>query len=306
MLRGDFATAWTVSDGVLRERLRSGECCDDWPRHLKYVWRGESLRGRHVLVRCYHGLGDTIQFVRLLEPLREQAAHAILWVQPGLVELLASVKGVDELIPLHQGTPECAYDVDIEIMELAHYLRITRDTIPRRIPYIYESLPRPNRSRVGALNVGIAWKSGDWDPARSIPDEIAARLGTVRGIRWHSLQYAESSAPVPARQLVDKDIGLTARRMLALDLVISVDTLTAHLAGALGLRVWTLLPYDCDWRWMRSGTRSPWYPTMRLFRQPVAGDWAAVIDEVCGALGQADVATRARGTRSAGCTTSSS
>ncbi len=283
MRRGDFAAAWAISDRVLRERLEKDEHCFDWPRHLQYIWRGESLHDRRVLVRCYHGLGDTIEFGRFLEPLRKHAAHTTLWVQPELLELMASVRGIDELVPLHDGTPDCTYDVDIELMELAHYLRAGPETIQRRVPYIYEEMPRRTRRPDGELHVGIAWKSGAWDPVRSIPEALLAPLAHVRGVRWHSLQY-QAEAPLPAQRLIHKSIALTARRMLGLDLVISVDTITAHLAGALGLPVWTLLTHTCDWRWMAHGTRSCWYPTMRLFRQPSEGDWMPVVDEVRQAL----------------------
>lgn len=281
MLRGDFAAAWAISDRVLRERIDRDESCRRWPRHAQYVWRGDSLRNRRVLVRCYHGLGDTIQFARLLAPLRKEARYTILWAPPALCELLASVEGIDEILPLHDGTPECEYDADIELMELAHYFRLTPRTIPSRVPYIYEwARPRPLEPHE-VLHVGIAWQSGRWDPKRSISPKLAAKLGALPDVQWYSLQYGAEDAPMRAHRMVDADLALTARRMRSLDLVISVDTLTAHLAGALALPVWTLLPQQCDWRWMSHGERSPWYPTMRLFRQPRPGDWEPVIDEVC-------------------------
>lgn len=283
MLRGDFAAAWSISDRVLRERIERGEPCLHWPRHEQYVWRGGSLRDRRVLVRCYHGLGDTIQFVRLLAPLREEARHTILWAQPALCELLASVEGVDEILPLHEGIPACEYDADIELMELAHYFRVTPETIPNRMPYIYEWVEAPRFAPRHTLNVGIAWQSGDWNPNRSIPPSVFAEIGNLPGIRWCSLQY-EADPPFPAQRMVDKDLALTARRMRSLDLVISVDTVTAHLAGALGLPTWIVLPHECDWRWMSCGERSPWYPTMRIFRQPRAGEWSSVMHDVRAAL----------------------
>lgn len=284
MLCGDFASAWSISDRILGERIARGEQCFHWPRHLQYVWRGDSLRDRRVLVRCYHGLGDTIQFVRLLAPLRKQARHTTLWAQPALLELLASVAGIDELLPLHDGRPECDYDVDIELMELAHFFRLTADSIPARVPYIYESFARKRFDTRHGLHVGLAWQSGDWNPNRSLPIELVGELGHVRGVHWYSLQHDAEPLPFDARQMVDTDLALTARRMLSLDLVISVDTVTAHLAGALALPVWTLLPHECDWRWMSCGERSPWYPTMRLVRQPRAGDWQSVIAAVTAAL----------------------
>lgn len=281
MLRGDFAQAWSISDRVLRERLAREESCLHWPRHLQFIWRGTSLRNRRVLVRCYHGLGDTIQFIRLLAQLHDHARHTIVWAQPALLELLQSASGIDVILPLHDGAPGCAYDVDIELMELLHYFRLTTQTIPKRVPYLLESLPRRRLEPLDALHVGLAWNSGTWNPDRSLDPDAGALLRSVCGVRWYSLQYQSPDPPVPAVSLVDADIAITAKRMLALDLVLSVDTYTAHLAGALALPVWTLLPYDCDWRWMSNGECSPWYPTMRLFRQPRPGDWPSVVRTVC-------------------------
>ncbi len=297
MLRGDFAAAWSISDRILRERIERDDFCFQWPRHRQYVWRGDSLQGQRVLVRCYHGLGDTIQFVRLLTPLREVARHVILWAQPALLELLSSVEGIDELLPLHDGVPECAYDVDIELMELMHYFRPTPATIPKRVPYIYVSPACRRPGPRDAVHVGIAWRSGSWDESRSIPPELIATLGQVPGVQWHSLQFEAGEPPLAARRMVDKDFVLTAQRMYSLDLVISVDTVTAHLAGALALPVWTLLPHACDWRWTSCDEQSPWYPTMRLFRQPRDGDWPAVIESVREALRAQVHATQVGGSR---------
>lgn len=288
MRRGDYAAAWAVSDRVLQERLAHGASCFDWPRHLQYVWLGEPLDDRRVLVRCYHGLGDTIQFVRLLALVRERAREVILWVPPALMELLSSVKGIDKLLPLHDGTPEIEYDVDVELMELCHVLRVTPGTIPSAVPYIDVSpyvSPLSRRLRDEArLQVGLAWRSGDWQAHRSIPDELLSSLDAVREVRWHSLQYPVTSLPLHASIMACREIHVMAARMQSLDLVISVDSMPAHLAGALGLPVWTLLHEECDWRWMSCGEHSPWYPTMRLFRQPRPGDWAGVLANVRAAL----------------------
>ena len=135
--------------------------------------------------------------------------------------------------------------------------------------------------------MGLIWQSGDWDARRSVAFSEISKLADVRGIEWHILQRDAQAAGWDGR------FGLLsggnnplddARIMRALDLVISVDTMTAHLAGALGKRTWTLLPVDADWRWMRERDDSPWYPTMRLFRQREAGRWGEVIEEVASGL----------------------
>src|SRR5215218_6426376 len=133
MRAGRFAAAWRVSDEA--QRVRAEIDCSGWPRHEQFIWRGEPLAGRRVLVRCYHGLGDTIQFVRFIRPLRALARHVVVWAQPALLELVASAAGVDEVLALHDGIPDADYDVDVEIMELPHALRVT--AIPSGVPYLY-------------------------------------------------------------------------------------------------------------------------------------------------------------------------
>jgi hypothetical protein len=293
MRRGNFAAAWLISDEVLQRRRAAREDCSSWPRHLQFVWNGEPLEGKRVLVRCYHGLGDTIQFVRLLALLRPRVAEITLWAQPQLVRLLGTARGVDRVLPLHEGTPDIDYDADVELMELPHVLRLTVDDIPRDVPYlrtIPAPTPTPSRlageDREGASNwnIGIVWRAGDWVPQRSIPEEALAPLGDVEGVRWYSLQYPSQRPPFAAVDLSCADICEMAARMQQLDLLISVDTMAAHLGGALGRPVWTLLNAECDWRWQCDRDDSPWYPSMRLFRQPVGGDWQPAIDRVREAL----------------------
>jgi hypothetical protein len=313
MRRGDFAAAWQVSDGVLAQRNAEKVDCSSWPRHLQFVWRGQPLHDKRVLVRCYHGLGDTLQFVRLLAPLREIAAEVILWAQPPLLSLLATVEGVDRLAALHDGAPDMSYDVDIELMELPHILRLSVETIPATVPYIHV---RDLRARdpdevpqhAGSLRVGIAWQSGEWNSARSIPRSLIDRLAAVPNTRWYSLQY-DLQCPFDAEPMACKDIRAMAERMTQLDLVISPDTMTAHLAGAIGLPVWLLLQHECDWRWMSHGAyaksgRTPWYPTMRLIRQPASGEWDSVIEQVLSALNAHARLIRGRDIHSSGCTAS--
>jgi hypothetical protein len=286
MRRGDFAAAWRVSDSVLQSRRNARVDCSDWPRHLQFVWTGEPLDGKRVLVRCYHGLGDTIQFVRFVAQLRPRVAEVTLWAQPCLVELLRSASGVDRVIPLHDGAPDVEYDVDIELMELPHALRLTLEEIPREVPYLRAArVPPPNPpARANPRHIGLVWRAGDWLPQRSLPDDALAPLAGLESVRWYSVQYPSRQLPFPATDLACADICEMAVRMQQLDLLISVDTMAAHLAGALAVPVWTLLNDDCDWRWLRDRDDSPWYPSMRLFRQPAGGDWEPVIDRVREAL----------------------
>jgi hypothetical protein len=154
MRRGDFAEAWRISDAYLNDCLARGGHDFTMPRHLQNVWEGRPLADKRVLVRCYHGLGDTVQFLRFARPLRTIAQHVCLWVQPELMQLAATAKGVDDVLPLHDGPPPVGFDTHIEIMEFGHVLRIEPEDLPGQIPYLFTrnvsnvTLPR------AALRVG--------------------------------------------------------------------------------------------------------------------------------------------------------
>jgi hypothetical protein len=286
MERGEFLAAWQVSDAILLRRQVQRIDCSRWPRHEQFIWNGAPFTGRRVLVRCYHGLGDTLQFVRLLPLLRAQARQVTLWVQPPLLELLRGVAGADQLLPLHDGVPRVDYDVDVELMELAHALRLVPEQIPAP-PYLHVA-PFEQQGQqehaAGQRHVGIAWLGGSWNAQRSIEADLLLPLADLAHLRWHSLQFGIARPPLGAAVVPRQDVLSIARYMHTLDLVISVDTMTAHLAGAMGIPTWTLLPRPCDWRWLDSGAATPWYPSMRLFRQRTSGDWREVIEDVRQAL----------------------
>jgi hypothetical protein len=198
---------------------------------------------------------------------------------------------VDRAIPLHDGTPDVAYDVDVEVMELPHVFRSTIETLPRAVPYLRagpaalpHGLPLPEPGR---LRVGVVWQAGDWDDRRGVPVRLLEPLARVPGVALACLQRGRAAADWPADfgpvRGAD-DPAATAAAMAELDLVVTVDSFPAHLAGALGRPVWTLLHADPDWRWMRGRDDSPWYPTMRLFRQDRAGEWEPVVARVAAAL----------------------
>jgi hypothetical protein len=285
MRRCDFARAWEISDAHLKQRLARGEACPHRPRHLQPIWNGEPLAEKRVLVRCYHGLGDSIQFIRFLQPLRRIARSVVLWVQPALVALARTAPGADEVLALHEGTPEVDYDIDVEIMELPHALRIS--AIVPNVPYLFVPRAAPPFAPDGHITVGLVWAAGDWDAGRSLPIEEVKRIARVSGIRLFSLQRGPRSAETSSIPILDcgsDEVIETAARMLALDLIVSVDTMAAHLAGALARPVWTLLQRNCDWRWPRHRRHCVWYPTMRLFHQKEQGDWRSVIEHLCAAL----------------------
>lgn len=283
MRRGELSRAWQFSDAVLRKR--AGVPCHHLPRHLQYVWNGTPLEKKRVLVRCYHGLGDTIQFIRYMPLLKAISMEVIVWAQPTLIPLLSAVQGIDRLLPLHDGTPDCDYDVDVEIMELPHVFRTTLETIPAKVPYIHVDAALIGRKK---LTVGVAWRAGDWDLHRNVPFQLITKLAEVPGVAFHVLQQdaADRERHERFKPILNPsgDALATAQVVRGLNLVISIDSMPAHLAGALGTRTWTLLQNDADWRWMTERDDSPWYPTMRLFRQERPGAWGPVVERAAAEL----------------------
>ena len=278
MRRGDNHAAWACADAILRARDPATRDDPAEPYHRRWVWDGTPLHGQQILVRCYHGLGDTLQFARFLPALRARAAHLTLEAQPELLPLLATIPGPDRLVGFAAAAPTPPSLCDIEIMELSHALRLPPEAAPP--PYLHAA---PLAPPAGAI--GLCWQAGDWDPARSIPiADLAPLLATSRPL------YGLHPRPAPPGFVNPNGcppaIADTARVLAGLDLVITVDSMIAHLAGALGRPTWLLLRHDADWRWMGEGAGSPWYPSMRLFRQPAPGAWAAVVKEVSERLGE--------------------
>ncbi len=215
-----------------------------------------------------------------------------MWIQPPLIPLVRDLPGVNRWLPLHDGVCDADFEVDTEVMELPHAFRTTLESIPGPVPYIAVS-PAPLRLRPGRLAVGLVWRAGTWNPARSLSMHELGILGEVRQVDWHLLQRGperQEHRPPFGRNSGADDTVEAARRIAGLDLLISVDSMPAHLGGALGVPVWLLLKKNCDWRWMDHREDSPWYPTMRLFRQTREADWTSVLTEVARELTVAAIA----------------
>lgn len=292
MLLGDFESAWCESDRIGRNRKHN----DPFNNHV--FWDGNPVNGKRVLVRCLHGLGDTIQYARFLPLLRYECDSVILKAQPQLLELFGTDIRVDELCDAFTDRPDPKHDVEVEIMELAYLLRINMDGLPQP-PYLRspcESIAKAAPIFAGEKRrkIGLLWSSSAYNPARSIPLKQFVPLLDNPDLALYSLQCGVECYPLQGElvgRLIDlrphiQTITQTAAMIMNLDLVISVDTMVAHLAGALGKPVWVLLQSHADWRWMLERSDSPWYPTMRLFRQPVAGDWKSVIGQVVKSLAE--------------------
>ena len=206
------------------------------------------------------------------------------------------------------GEQEPSWDQQVEIVELPRIFRTKLETIPNHIPYLDIPCAPVIAPYRGArpLRVGVVWASSSYNPARSVPFEDMARLFDVSCASFFSLQAGEereqlkrlSQKKIRDLQTDPACVWATAEKLKTLDLVITVDTMMAHLAGAMGRPVWTLLPFQCDWRWMMAREDSPWYPTMRLFRQPRPGDWQSVIERVQCALEERAAACYSEASRS--------
>lgn len=285
MRAADFERAWAINDRDMAVLAHPPK--HTGPRHLQRIWRGEDLTDKHVLVRCYHGLGDTIQFLRFMRPLRDLARSVTVWCQGELLPLVERTAGVDRAVALHDGTPDVEFERDIEIMEVPHAIKARREQVEMRAPYL--TLPPdtlPKLSQCGNLAVGLVWEVGNWDKRRTVPAALLRHLAG-RGVALFSLQRGAGTsgvAEIGALDVSTPDIVALAHLMRQLDLVICVDTMVAHLAGALGCEAWVLLHADCDWRWPSAGSQSFWYPSVRLFHQQTPGDWQYVIAEVRDAL----------------------
>jgi hypothetical protein len=274
-------------------RLRLG----DVDRFPMPAWDGANLAGRSILLHAEQGFGDAIQFVRYIPLLVAQGARIIVQCQPQLVRLFQTLRGVSEILPSPQRPAHA--DMHAPLMSLPHLLGTTPETVPPTVPYLGAdpadvelwkqrvSAP-PAIRKVGLVYAGNPRHTNDCN--RSIAPRLLAPLGDVPNVGWFSLQV-HSGAPLSQLgfEITDLspalgDFADTAAGISALDLLISVDTAAAHLAGALGVPVWLLLPEVPDWRWLLDRSDSVWYPSMRLFRQPAAGDWNSVVADVRRAL----------------------
>jgi hypothetical protein len=303
---------YNLALAYLREgRYREGWIHHEWRwdfRELKLrrrefaapQWKGEPLHGETILLHAEQGLGDTLQFVRYAPLVAERGGRVILEAQPRLVRLLRGLPGVSEVVARGQAPPEFAWQCPLMSLPLA--FGTTMDTIPLRIPYLTadaaESRAMGERWAGEGLRVGVAWAGNPQhrsDEQRSMPLRALLPLAQIPGIRWISLQRGPACMqmqpllrdfPVLDASSDCRDFAETAALAATLDLIISVDTSVAHLAGAMGLPLWVALPRLADWRWMVEGERCAWYPAARLFRQRADGDWRDPVERMAEELHQ--------------------
>lgn len=295
MKRGDWAAAWAETDRLELPR-RDAQRAPGFrrePHHL--VWDGTPFDGRSVLVRCLHGLGDTLQFMRFVPQLATHSRELHFLVQPMLLDLLQGLPGLGEVSNAWTDHPP-PHEVEIEVMELAYAVRATADDVPPPYPHLLERAahrPTPPLPGGDGLRVALFWSVSDWETSRSVPLELLEPFTRIPGVRCFSLQQGRAANDERLRRwgvhvLSPHTTGIAdAAAVLArMDLVVCVDGMPAHLAAHLGRPTWILLKDDPDWRWQSAGATSPWYPTVRLFRQPEPGDWAGAVAQAVRALEQ--------------------
>jgi hypothetical protein len=259
------------------------------------VWDGAPLDGRTILLHAEQGLGDAIQFIRYAELVKRSGGAVVLECPAKLAGLFESARGIDALAPA--GTPLPAFDVHAPLLSLPRIFHTTLAGIPACVPYLavqadYRSKWKNRLAGYQGRRIGLVWKGNPQhaeDKFRSLAPETLSPLAGTPGATWFSLQFAERTASPPIPGLIDlgpetEDFRDAAAAVEQMDLVISADTSMAHLAGALARPVWVLLPFVPDWRWLLDRDDTPWYPTMRLFRQPQRGEWKPVVEAVREAL----------------------
>jgi Flp pilus assembly protein TadD len=291
LLQGDFQNGWAEYEW----RLRVPEFARRTPSS-KPLWDGADLAGRRIVLAAEQGIGDVIHFIRYLPLVAARGGKIIVSCPRELHRLLKPMAPVEQWVAPDEPWPE--HDLQCPLLSLPRLMGTTVATIPAPIPYLHADpalveqwqarLPKEPRLRVGLAWAGRAAHRNDRN--RSIPPALLAPLADVNGLLFCSLQKDSATLP-PLPQLADwtadlHDFADTAALLENLDLVITADTAVAHLAGALGRKVWVLLPFLPDWRWMLRREDSPWYPTMRLFRQPRPGDWSEPIERIVQALRQ--------------------
>lgn len=294
--KGDYEQGWTQHEQYLKRAGRNGD------NIRQYLQQG-TTSGKTILLRPEGGLGDTINFIRYASELKKYGFNTIVAVPKPLYNLCKDCPGIDHLVAIGENVPQ--FDDHTTLMSIPAILHMHEHQLPTFAPYIF-----PNKDLIAYwgeqlkhdtnLKVGICWEASVYNdssrpPAarRGMPLEALYILSEIDGVSLYSLQQqdgVEQLQDLPPYikihvfdETFDTDHGSfmdTAAVMQHLDLIISVDTAIAHLAGAMGRPVWLMLPWATDWRWLAHQTSSPWYPTMRIFKQPKPFDWESVVHEI--------------------------
>lgn len=297
-LHGRWLEAWPKHERRAAFRLATPAALANRP-----MWRGEPMGHETLLIRGEEGLGDQIQFCRYVPHLAERGFRVAVWPDKKLVPLFATARGIEKVVSDESEIAKLGRLRWLHVLSLPHILRTTPDTIPPTVPYLAADPARVAawRDRLGAgFKIGIHWQGNPrmvQDRIRSMPLTAFAPLADIPGTRLISLQKMPGARQIAETEfrarietpLDDADIGPsaildTAAVLMNLDLVVTSDSMIPHLAGALGRPVFLALMHVPDWRWQLSGEDSPWYPSMRVFRQPAPGDWTDVFRRIAQAV----------------------
>ncbi len=297
LLRGDFAAGWREYEW----RWKLNRSTQAWNNSL-LRWDGSDLKGRTIVLHREQGFGDVFQFIRYVPMVVQRGGKVVVVGTPEMKRLLRSVPGIAHCAVAGEMLPHA--DVHCPLLSLPFVFQASLENIPCSVPYLRAELSDIQKWKVelnadpAKLKVGLVWAgrpTHENDGNRSMPLSLLAPLSAVAGVSFYSLQKGPAAEQVLNTPrgfvVIDRtnelnDFADTAGLIENLDLVISVDTAIVHLTGAMGKPVWTLLPQIPDWRWLMDREDSPWYPTMRLFRQDSAGDWEKVVQRVVHALEQ--------------------
>jgi tetratricopeptide (TPR) repeat protein len=291
LLKGDFREGWIGYDA----RWKANNISLPARYSLERIWNGGDLKGRRILIDCEQGFGDCIQFIRFIPLIAQRGGKPILTAYPELRRLIRTVPCLEEIVCPPEEIPP--FDLQCPLAGLPRLFETTLQNIPTNVPYLFADPVMAERWRTrvpqdGRVKIGLAWSSKpeSRDHATHSPGlSQLAPLGTVSGTWFCSLQKgpaaADTVAPPEGLQITDwsaelQDFADTASLIVNLDLVICCDTAVAHLASAMGKPTWLILPSVPDWRWLLDRDDSPWYPSMRLFRQPKAGDWQSPVRQI--------------------------
>jgi tetratricopeptide (TPR) repeat protein len=279
---GQFESRWRLPGVAALERKFS-----------QPLWNGEPFPGKTLLLHFEQGLGDTLMFVRYASRAKQLGGRIVLLAQSQLAELVATCSGVDQVVGEEDPLP--SFDLHLPLLSLPGVFQTDLKSIPAEIPYLDVPKRVQNQQAIdellagsrGRTRIGLSWAGSPThtrDAQRSISPEVLSPLRALGDVAWHAFQPGATELP-PLLGMVSmapllSSFSETAYALRSMDLLITVDTAMAHLAGALGVPTLLLVSYIPDWRWMMGRVDSPWYPTLRIYRQPEPGNWASVIEQV--------------------------
>jgi tetratricopeptide (TPR) repeat protein len=295
LLKGDFERGWRE-----HEWRRRCSKLSDRQDFTQPVWDGSDLSGKTILLHTEQGFGDAIQFCRYAPLVAQRGGRVIIRCQPELVCLMKGLCGVEQVVSAEESSLP-AFDVQCPLLSLPLVFKTNSiSEIPKNVPYLRAHPPMMQKwherlaDHQSRLKIGLVWSGRAQPPGRSIPLPMLAPLAQAPGTTFISLQFGDparqaSTKPPAGMQILNwsdelRSFADTASLLANIDLLVTIDTSTAHLAGAMGKPVWVMLPAVPDWRWMLDRSDSPWYPTMRLFRQSRAGDWSGPVEQLAAAL----------------------